>query len=238
MGNRVYCHPLTIADSYSRYVFAAKGMYQPTYLETKKVYETVFREYGLPRQIHTDNGPPFGSVQSLHRLTRLSVWLIELGVDPVYSDPGHPEQNGRHERMHQELKAESTRPPGYDLNAQQRKLNAFVREYNEDRYHQALGMETPASVHKVSERGYPERVNRWEYGKEFKERYVCRNGAIRWGHSDWVGVSTALAEKTIGILELGEGIWEVYFRNKRLGYFDEKKLRIQDDEGRFKRNLV
>jgi transposase InsO family protein len=238
MGNRIYCSPLTIADSYSRYVFSAKGMYYATYRNSRVEFERVFREHGLPLQIHTDNGPPFGCVQSLHRLTRLSVWFIELGIEPVYSDPGHPEQNGRHERMHRELKGESTRPPGFDLNAQQRKLNEFVREYNEERYHQALGMETPASVHKKSERMYPEEIEKWEYDKDYEEKYVCRNGAIRWGHSDWVGVSTALAEKTVGLLNHGGGMWEVYFRNKRLGSFDEKKLRIQDDEGRFKRNLV
>ena len=238
MGNRIYCYPLTIADSFSRFVFAAKGMYHPTFLGAKDAYETVFREFGLPRQIHTDNGPPFGSSQSLCRLTRLAVWLIELGIEPVYSDPGHPEQNGRHERMHRELKGESTRPPGFDLNAQQRKLNEFVRWYNEERPHAALKQETPASVHKRSERLFPEKIEKWEYPKEYKEVYVCRNGAIRWGHSGWVGVSTALNEKTVGLLELGNGIWEVYFRQKRLGYFHEKIRRIQDDEGRIKRNLV
>ena len=238
MGNRIYCHPLTLADSCSRLVFLAKGMYAPMLLQTMAAYEGVFREFGLPLQLHSDNGPPFGSVQAISRLTRLAVWLIELGVEPVYSDPAHPEQNGRHERMHRELKGEATRPPGYDLRAQQRKLNAFVKEYNEVRPHAALGQKTPSQVHRISPRPFPGEIKEWEYGKEFKVRYVCRNGAIRWGHRGWVGVSTCLIEKYIGLLELGNGIWEVYFRQKRIGYLDEKTMRIQDDEGRIKRNLV
>jgi hypothetical protein len=238
MGNRVYCHPLTIADSYSRFVFEAKGMYQPTFIETQAAFIVVFKKYGLPQQIHTDNGSPFGSVQAISRLTRLAVWFIELGIEPVYSDPAHPEQNGRHERMHRDLKGEVTRPPGYDLRAQQRKLNYFVKEYDELRPHEALGNKTPFQVHQISPRPYPDKINEWEYEKEFKVRYVCRNGAIRWGHRGWVGVSTCLSEKYIGMLELGNGIWEVYFRQKRIGYLDEKLMRIQDDEGRRKRNLV
>lgn len=238
MGNRVYCHPLTIADSYSRFVFEAKGMYQPTFLETQAAFIVVFKKFGLPQQIHTDNGSPFGSVQAISRLTRLAVWFIELGIEPVYSDPAHPEQNGRHERMHRDLKGEVTRPPGYDLRAQQRKLNYFVKEYDEVRPHEALGNKTPSQVHQISPRPYPDEIKEWEYEKEFKVRYVCRNGAIRWGHRGWIGVSTCLSEKYIGLLELGNGIWEVYFRQKRIGYLDEKLMRIQDDEGRRKRNLV
>ena len=112
LGNGVYCHPLTIADSYSRYVFAAKGMYHPDQEGSRPVFEAVFREYGLPEQMHTDNGGPFASAQGLARLSHLAVWFLELGIEPVYSDPAHPEQNGRHERMHRELKGEATRPAG------------------------------------------------------------------------------------------------------------------------------
>lgn len=238
MGNGIYCNPLTIADSFSRFVFMAKGMHEATYEGCRKGYEEVFREFGMPKQLHTDNGPPFGCVASLCRLTRLAVWLIELGIEPVYSDPGHPQQNGRHERMHRDLKAEATRPPGYNLQAQQRKLNSFRKEYNEDRPHAALKLETPSKIHCVSTRMYRDKIEEWEYPKEMKVRYVCRNGAIRWGHSHWVGVSTTLMEKNIGLEEMGGGIWGVYFRQKRLGFFNEKYLRIHDEEGRFKRNKV
>jgi len=238
MGNGQYCYPLTIADSYSRFLLLAKGMLHPTLEGCLQGFEQAFREFGLPVQIHTDNGLPFGCVNSLARITRLAAWFIELGIEPVYSDPGHPEQNGRHERMHLELKGEATRPAGYNLQGQQRKLNSFVHLYNEVRPHDSCGKKPPAHGHTVSLRSFPDKIREWEYPKDFVERYVCRNGAIRWGHSHWVGVSTALAEKRVGLEEVGEGIWRVYFRQKLLGYFDENVLRIQDDQGRFKRNKV
>ncbi len=156
MGNKIYCYPLTIADSCSRYVFAAKGMHAATTKNTKSVFIDVFRKYGVPLQIHTDNGAPFAHMNALGRLSKLATWFMELGIKPVYSDPSHPEQNGRHERMHRELKAEATKPPGYSLQPQQCKLNRFVKEYNELRPHAALDMRTPTSVHQRSDRPYPE----------------------------------------------------------------------------------
>ena len=118
MGNMRYCYPLTVMDTYSRYVLAVVGMHQPTYEGARAVFQALFERYGLPKQIHSDNGEPFASAVSLSRLTRLAVWFMELGIVPVYSDPAHPEQNGRHERMHEELKAEATRPPAYSLGPQ------------------------------------------------------------------------------------------------------------------------
>ena len=236
LGNKDYCHPLTIADSYSRYVFTAKGMYGEKFEPTRNEFRRVFREFGLPLQIHTDNGKPFGCTLAIQRLTRLAVWFIELGIEPVYSDPAHPEQNGRHERMHRDLKAEATRPPGFNLRVQQRKLNSFVHEYNHIRPHQALDLETPASVHRYSKRQYPEKIREWVYPKEFQVRRVCRNGALRWRSTKWVMISTTLIEKDVGLEELGDGLWRVFFRDKMLGYFDEKTLRIQDERGRIKRN--
>jgi transposase InsO family protein len=112
MGNGQYCNPLTIADSYSRFLFAIVGLERPNTESCKPIFEKVFREYGLPYQLHTDNGPPFGNAASLRRMTMLSVWIMELGITPVYSDPACPQQNGRHERMHRDLKAEATRPQG------------------------------------------------------------------------------------------------------------------------------
>jgi hypothetical protein len=170
-------------------------------------FRKVFRKYGLPRQIHTDNGRPFGAVQAIKRLTRLSVWFIEQGIEPVYSDPAHPEQNGRHERMHRELKAEATRPPGHDLRTQQRKLNEFVKQYNYDRPHAALGLETPGSVHVTSRRVYQEKVREWDYPVRCQVRRVTKNGALRWRSTKWVMVSTALIDKHVGLEEIGEGIW-------------------------------
>ena len=238
MGNSIYCYPLTIADSYSRFVFSAKGLYGERYYPTMLEFKRIFKKYGLPRQIHTDNGKPFAAVQAIKRLTRLSVWFIEQGIEPVYSDPAHPEQNGRHERMHRELKAEATRPPGHDLRTQQRKLNEFVNEYNHERPHAALGLETPEAVHVRSRREYRERIKEWIYPDCCQVRRVCRNGALRWRSTKWVMVATRLIEKNVGLEEIGDGIWRVYFRQKMLGYFDETTLRIQDERGRLKRNYV
>ena len=127
MGNKIYCHPLTIADSKSRFVFTARGHYKENLKSAKAEFTRVFRKFGIPKQIHTDNGSPFGSVSAIQRFTRLSYWFIELGIMPVYSDPSHPEQNGRHERMHRDLKAACTKPSAYDLKAQQRRFKPFCQ---------------------------------------------------------------------------------------------------------------
>lgn len=238
LGNLRYCYPLTIADSYSRYVFSAKGLYGEQLKPTMREFRRVFREYGLPLQIHTDNGTPFGAVQAVKRLTRLAVWFIEQGVEPVYSDPASPQQNGRHERMHQDLKGEATRPPGYNLRAQQRKLNDFVYEYNNVRPHRALGLKTPGALHEYSPRPYKEKIDEWVYPRECEVRRVTKNGALRWQSTKWVMVSTSLIDKYVGLEELGNGVWRIYFRQKMLGYFDEKSLRIMDEIGRLKRNCV
>jgi transposase InsO family protein len=235
MGNLRYCYPLTVMDSYSRYVLAVVGMHRPTFEATKAVFDGLFREYGLPKQIHSDNGEPFASAVSLSRLTRLAVWFMELGIVPVYSDPGHPEHNGSHERMHEELKADATRPPASSLGWQQRKFEVFRREYNKERPHQALGQRKPKEFYERSPRRLPRKIAAWKYPEGMCVKYVCRNGAIRWGARRWVGVSTTLSEKYIGLEEMAVGKWRVYFRDTLLGYLDEKAYRIQDDLGRLRR---
>ncbi|MEN6382097.1 MAG: IS481 family transposase [Rectinema sp.] len=232
LGNGKYCSPLTIADSYSRFLFSAEGLEYADYIHSRPIFERVFDEFGLPLQIHTDNGAPFGNVSSIARLTHLAVWFLELGIEPVYSDPGHPEQNGRHERMHRELKAEATKPPAYGFAVQQRKLDAFRKEYNELRPHYALGNLPPARIHVPSPRLYNGQILSWDYPYDFKVFKVCRNGAIRWGCHNWIMVSTTLIGKLIGLEELGNTIYRVFFRQKLLGYLDVSTLRIQDDQGR------
>lgn len=238
MGNGRLCYPLTIADSYTRYLFAAKALHHPDFQGSKPVFEAVFREFGLPRQIHTDNGGPFASAQGLGRSSQLSVWFLDLDIEPVYSDPAHPEQNGRHERMHRELKAEATRPAAHSLAAQQRKLNTFRTDYNEQRPHKALGNVPPARVHTPSLRPYPTKIEPWDYPSSMAVRYVSRNGAIRWNRTSWVMVSTTMAGRNVGLEEIGNGIWRVFYRSKLLGYLDATTLRIQDSLGRTKRNFV
>lgn len=238
LGNKRYCHPLTIADSYSRFVFSAKGLYGEKFKPTILEFRRVFREFGLPLQIHTDNGSPFGAVQAVKRLTRLAVWFIELGIEPVYSDPASPQQNGRHERMHRDLKGDATRPPGYNLRSQQRKLNKFINEYNYERPHEALDLETPGSIHEYSPRPFKEKIEEWVYPADCEIRRVTKNGALRWKSTQWVMVSTTLIDKHVGLEELGDGIWRIYFRQKFLGYFDETNRRIMDEIGRLKRNCM
>jgi len=238
MGNKIYCHPLTIADSKSRFVFTAKGHYNETLKNAKAEFTKVFRTYGIPKQMHTDNGSPFGSVRAVQRFTQLSYWFIELGIMPVFSDPAHPEQNGRHERMHRDLKAACAKPSAYDLKAQQRRLNHFVKEYNHVRPHESLNMETPASVHEFSTRPFPERIKEFEYDSKFKIMKVTQNGAIRWKSYHWIYLTSALKGKYIGVEELGNGIWRIYYYGVFLGYFDELNIRNKQTSIRLSQNLV
>lgn len=238
MGNKIYCHPLTIADSKSRFVFAAKGHYKENLKSAKTEFTRVFRKYGIPKQMHTDNGSPFGNVTAIQRFTRLSYWFIELGIMPVFSDPSHPEQNGRHERMHRDLKAACAKPSSYDLKAQQRRLNRFVKEYNHVRPHEALDMETPASVHNFSTRPFPEKIPNFDYEPEMRVLKITKNGAMRWGAYNWVYLSASLQGKYVGALEMGNGIWRVFYRNVFLGYFNENELRTKDKSTRLETNLV
>ncbi len=238
MGNKIYCHPLTIADSKSRFLFAAKGHYNETLKLAKAEFTRVFRTFGIPRQIHTDNGSPFGSVRAIQRFTQLSYWFIDLGIMPVFSDPAHPEQNGRHERMHRDLKAACARPSAHDLKAQQRSLNRFVKEYNHVRPHEALGLETPASVHRFSTRPFPERIGPFDYNADFKIMKVAQNGAVRWKTHHWVYLTAALKGKYVGVEELGNGIWRVYYKKVFLGFFDDINIRNKQTSIRLSQNLV
>ena len=238
MGNKIYCHPLTIADSKSRFLFTAKGHYQETLKSAKAEFTRVFRTYGIPLQMHTDNGIPFGSVRAIQRYTQLSYWFIELGIIPVFSDPAHPEQNGRHERMHRDLKAACAKPSSHDLKAQQRRLNQFVKEYNNIRPHEALDMETPSSVHNFSTRPFPEKIQSFDYESDMKVLKVTQNGAIRWKSYYWVYLTAALKGKYVGIEELGNCVWKVFYRNVLLGYFNENELRNKDQHARLETNLV
>jgi len=236
MGDMRYCYPLTVMDSYSLYVLAVVGMHRPTFEATKAVFEALFEEYGLPDQIHTDNGEPFASAVSLSRLTRLAVWFIELGILLVYSDPGHPEQNGRHERMHKDLKPEATKPAAWSLGRQQNKFDEFRWRYNEARPRDVLGQNTAQELYYRSAKTYDGTIQPWQYPDGIVAKYVCRNGAIRWGAGKWVMVFTTLIGKYIGLEQIAEGKWRVYYRNVLLGYLDEKEMRILDSQGRLKRN--
>jgi transposase InsO family protein len=234
----LYCYPLTITDGCSRYLLACQGLLSTACADAKPVFTRVFREYGLPERIRTDNGVPFATV-SLARLSSLSAWWIRLGIVPELIEPGKPQQNGRHERMHRTLKAETTRPPAANRRAQQRKFNGFQEEYNQVRPHEAINLETPASVYQPSVRPYPEKLPALEYPAHYETRYVSYNGGMRW-NSDWVNVSICCAGEYVGLEEIDNGIWNVYFGPVKLGRLIEEQMRIEDASGqlwRHKKNL-
>lgn len=229
--DRRYVYPLTIVDGYSRYLLACQGLRSTAARLSKPVFNRLFEEHGLPRIIRTDNGVPFGTT-ALARLSELSVWWIRLGIYPELTEPSHPEQNGRHERMHKTLKAETTRPPSGNLSAQQIRFNRFRDEYNEERPHEGLGQETPASVYRASPRKLPRELPRIEYPGHFEVRLVAANSMIRW-KSNRVFVSQTLAGEHVGLEEVDDGRWDVYFGPIKLGRMDERKLHIEDDRGRW-----
>ncbi len=231
-----YCYPLTIVDGYSRFLLACQGLRTPSHHASYPVFRRLFHEFGLPRILRTDNGAPFATT-ALGRLSQLSVWWIRLGIYPELIEPGHPEQNGRHERLHRTLKAEATRPAQADLPRQQRRFNTFRHEYNVERPHEALDQRTPASVYRASPRPFPQPLPSLEYPGHFEVRLVSRNGGIRWS-ARWVNVSHVLGGQYVGLEPVDDGLWDVYFGSLKLGRFDERKRRIIDALGRHARRKL
>ena len=170
------------------------------------------------------------ATNTLARLSTLSAWWVRLGILPELIEPGRPAQNGRHERMHRTLKAETTRPPAGNIAAQQRRFTVFREEFNHERPHEALDDETPGVCYTPSPRPMPDRVPPLEYPDRFETRYVSANGGIRW-NSRWVNVSTVCAGEYVGLEEIADGIWSVYFGPLRLGRFHERLMRIEDEYG-------
>jgi putative transposase len=228
-----YCYPLTILDEYSRYLLKCQGLPSTGYVGAFKAFKRAFREYGLPQAIKSDNGIPFATT-GIARLSKLSVWWIKLGINPILIQPGSPYQNGVHERMHKTLKSESTIPPAGDLKAQQRRFNRWREEYNFERPHESLGGKYPSQVYKHSLKEYPSRVPDVDYPDHFEVRFVSANHCFRWNHKA-VPIGSVLVHEYVGLEEVMDGIWAIYFSWKRLGFLDEKKMRIIDDLGRLKR---
>lgn len=232
-GNGIYCYPLTVTDGCSRYLLECKGLPSVAHTEAKPVFAKIFRKFGLPRIIRTDNGAPFATT-AIGRLSRLSVWWIRLGIFPELIQPGRPSQNGRHERMHKTLKQETTRPPAKTMRGQQLRFNQFIDEFNNVRPHEALDDETPASLYTPSNRDYPSRLSPIEYPGHFEKRLVSRNGGFRW-NSTRVPITHTLEGEYVGLEEVDDGLWDVYFGPVRLGQMDERTLTIQDALGNRRR---
>ncbi len=234
MGNGRYCYPLTVTDDFSRYLLGCHGLASTAVQGAKPVFTRLFQEYGLPQYIRSDNGVPFAT-NTLARLSRLSAWWVRLGILPQLIEPGRPQQNGRHERMHRTLKQEATRPPATAMPSQQQRFDRFRREFNEERPHEALDQQTPAAVYQPSPRPMPSKLPPLEYPDRFEVRYVSANGGIRWNKA-WVNVSTTCIGEYVGLDEIDDGIWNVHFGRLRLGRLLERSMKIEDAYGRLYRH--
>lgn len=224
LGNGEYCYPLTITDNYSRYLFSCHGMHRPTLLESMKVFRRIFDEFGLPEAIRTDNGQPFAGL-CIGGLTQLSIWWLKLGIIPERIAPGKPQQNGRHERMHRTLKEATARPPEYNQEAQQKRFNAFIKEYNEERPHQALDGRRPKEFYKSCLRQMPSKLPEVSYPDNFKIRKVKTNGTIKWCGKKYL-LTELLHGEPIGLEEIDDGRAIVHFASLKLGLIDARKDKI------------
>ena len=233
LGDGVLCYPLTTQDRCSRYVLGCRGLSSTKTIPAKQGFTRLFREFGLPERIRSDNGTPFAS-NALGRLSTLSVWFIQIGITPELIEPGCPGQNGAHENMHLNLKRETARKPRANMRAQQRAVDAFRHKYNTVRPHEALAGRTPASLYVPSARALPTKPVPLTYPDHFEVRRVSKNGGIRW-MGDWVNVSHLFAELPIGFEEIDYGLFNVYFGSVWLGRFIEAKRCIVDSRGRDRR---
>jgi len=210
-----YCHPLTLSDGFSRYLLRVQAVAAERFELVRPIYESAFREFGLPLRIRSDNGAPFAA-QAIGGLSRLSVWWLKLGITPERIKPGHPEQNGQHERMHRTLKAQTASPPRPNAEQQQRAFDEFVAHFNNERPHEALNQQTPASVYAPSSRQFPTEVGEPCYPTDFQVRRITKSGVLKFASSE-VGVGSVLSNEAIGIEEIGEGRWQLWFGPIYLG---------------------
>lgn len=230
-GDGSRCDPLTMSDGYSRFLLRCQAMPGMDERSAQGVMEAAFREYGMPARMRTDNGEPFGSV-GLGGLSRLSVWWLKLGIEPERIQPGKPQQNGRHERMHRTLKQATAKPPSASLRAQQKSFDRFRQEYNWERPHEALEMKTPADLYVPSSRYYPSRLREPEYSDEWKVRAVGPCGTMRWQNAK-IFVGKVLAGEMVGMEPIAEGQWKLWLFGYPLGIFDERKGAVRKlDSGR------
>jgi len=232
VGDGTRCDPLTVNDVATRASLELRAMVAPKLEDVQYRLELLFWELGLPWAILSDNGPPFAS-RGIGGLSRLSVWLLRLGVLPIYIQPGHPEQNGRHERFHETVKAETATPPRASIRAQQSAFSGWRVEYNDERPHEALGMRMPGELYVPSERQMPLVLPEHEYDDAFEIRRVRRDGSMKWG-GGFVFVGEALAGEQVGVEDVDDGHWHVHLGPMRLGVLHERSrtvmpLPLEDD---------
>jgi transposase InsO family protein len=225
LGNGRYCFPLTVTDHASRYLLLCEALEATRENLAITAFEQLFQERGLPQAIRSDNGVPFASPNGLFNLSKLSVWWLRLGIAIERIKPGHPQQNGRHERMHLTLKKEATRPPGMNSLQQQARFDDFVQEFNTERPHEALAMKCPAEIYSASSRPYSGLPD-LTYPLHDRDVLVTDCGRICM-HRKRVNISTVLAGQRLGIKEVDDGIWIVSFMHYDLGFIDLEQKTLQ-----------
>jgi putative transposase len=231
LGNRRYCYPLTITDFASRYLLTCEALATTQEQFAFTVFERTFKDFGLPQAIRTDNGLPFASAHALYGLSKLSVWWLRLGIQLERIQPGHPQQNGRHERMHLTLKREATKPAAANVLQQQARFDAFVARFNQERPHQALGMQVPAAVYRRSPRVY-RGLEELTYPFHDGTFTVTQCGRICFKGRK-VNLSHVFAGQNVGVTQVGERTWLVTFMQYDLGYFDDETCRLEPIDNPF-----
>lgn len=214
------CSPLTVSDGFSRYLLTCKALRSTICAPVMRSFEATFREFGVPDAIRTDNGPPFSTLAP-GGLSRLAIWWIRLGIRPERIMPGRPDQNGRHERMHRTLKAETAKPPAGSFRAQQARFDRFREEYNKERPHEAIGQATPSSLYRPALRAFPNVLPELEYADHFELCRTYPNGVISWRGIQWY-LSGCLQNELVGLEELPDDRWRVFFGPVLLGVIDVK----------------
>ena len=231
LGNHRYCYPLTVTDHASRYLLLCEAMESNQEQFAFTAFERLFKERGLPQAIRSDNGVPFASPNGLFNLSKLSVWWLRLGISIERIKPGHPQQNGRHERMHLTLKKEATRPAGANILQQQAKFDAFLEEFNNERPHEALAMKCPAEVYTASMQPY-RGIADPQYPFHDKTVVVTNCGRLCL-YRKKINLSVCLAGQAVGIKEVDDGIWLVSFMDYDLGYVNLEEKSLQPLENPF-----
>jgi putative transposase len=232
-GDGRYGYPLTVADGYRRFLLGCQALTSTRVAEAKPVFTRVCQAFGLPQRLRPDNGVPCAT-KTLGRLSQLSAWWVRLGSLPECIEPGKPQQNGRHACRPRTLKAETTRPPAPTRRAQQRTFDRCREEFHGQRPHEALDLWPPAACDEPSPRKRPTKPPPLEYPDRFAVRYVSANGGIRWNHQ-WVNVSHVCIGASVGLEELADGVWTVYFGPLKLGRLRARHLRIEAASGRLTR---
>jgi putative transposase len=231
LGNKQYCYPLTVTDYASRFLICCEGLESTKEAGAFTVFEQLFKEYGLPGSIRSDNGVPFASPNAIYGLSSLSVWWLRLGIGIERIKPGNPQQNGRHERMHLTLKQATTKPPAKTLLQQQDKFEDFIYEYNFERPHQALEMKKPAQLYQPSTRKY-EGLPDVSYPFHDKTVTATKCGRICLGNQK-IHFSTVFAGHDVGLRQVEDDVWLVSFMDYDMAYFDMESHKVSALENPF-----